>query len=1048
MKNLKLIHISDIHFRGLKRHSEYKKIMSVFFDKSKTLEPDAFIIAGDIVHSKNQNITPELIEILTWWFSTMAEIAPVYVTLGNHDGLLTNLNRQDAITPIIKAINSQNIFLMKESGVYRILDNRLDLCVFSPFDEEGWQQVLSYEPSDAISVAVFHGAVGGSISDSNWQLESEVKTSFFDSFDYVFLGDIHKNQDLDTEGKISYPGSMIQQNFSESPDKGFLFWDIQSKDKFAKQFIELPGINPFITIDWDGSLESSIRHVDTEYLKNAKIRIKTPFHLSQTEARDVSKELRTKFGALEVCYKVNASDSARANAHQDIAIAQANREPSSLIKMMIDFGYLQEGDLSLQTKLIGPLKKAYDNLDQKEIVTGKTWSLNKLNFSNTYGYGADNFIDFSDLNGLVGIFGQNRVGKSSIPATILYSLFNDSDRGLTKNLDIINVRKDYCSANVEFSVDGNNFRVERQSIKKSAKNGDVSAITQLNFSEIDKDGEYKDDFSGEQRRDTDRELRRIIGTSEDFILTAFSTQGDHNNFISAGPTQRKEMIARFLQLDFFNSLYSYFRDESAGIRKKLLDDQIKFEAVDVNLLVENLRTLKLERENISNSLSECQHALDDYKNSGSYDLVKKEEARIKRNSLLEKIKETNAYIEKIQGSIQEITTSNSNTEEELERHKASIEALDISLLTSQKEVHRELNTNLTLQERDLQGKKNTLEDLKRSVSILKDVPCGDTFPGCKFIKESHKNKDRLVSQQSAIDEAAAIIKSTQKAIKHIRVDQIDAALQEHKELTKKISGLEKSISLNKLAISEKQNSLLSFHNNIDNIKKEISSLENKWDFNSESNEHEIAGQITKLTSLAAELSKKEKLISEKIGSTTQIVSQTRELAKSIDDLAQDVNVYDLLMQAFSKNGIPAQLVNVNLPIINQRLKDFLEEECGFDVILESEEDSKKLNIFIDYGDSKRKIECASGMEKMISSIALRTALHSITQLPKPDFMIIDEGFGSLDESNVEICLTMMRNALKNFRFILIISHVDSIKESIDIMIEVNRNELDSSVCHE
>ena len=46
--------------------------------------------------------------------------------------------------------------------------------------------------------------------------------------------DIHKtNQILDTEGRVRYPGSTVQQNFGETDDKGFLIWDIESKTKFS-----------------------------------------------------------------------------------------------------------------------------------------------------------------------------------------------------------------------------------------------------------------------------------------------------------------------------------------------------------------------------------------------------------------------------------------------------------------------------------------------------------------------------------------------------------------------------------------------------------------------------------------------------------------------------------------------------------------------------------------------------------------------------------------------------------------------------------------------
>ena len=111
MKEYKFAHFADVHWRGLSRHSEYKR---AFEDSFKTLEKesvDAIFIVGDIVHSKTQGISPELIDSLCWWFRGLEKIAPTFVTLGNHDGLILNKDREDAISPIIRALNLPNLFL-------------------------------------------------------------------------------------------------------------------------------------------------------------------------------------------------------------------------------------------------------------------------------------------------------------------------------------------------------------------------------------------------------------------------------------------------------------------------------------------------------------------------------------------------------------------------------------------------------------------------------------------------------------------------------------------------------------------------------------------------------------------------------------------------------------------------------------------------------------------------------------------------------------------------------------------------------------------------
>ena len=132
----KCAHLADIHFRGLSRHDEYREVFSNIFEQLSEMNLDAIYIGGDIVHSKTQGISPELIDVLVWWFKGLAEIAPVHVILGNHDGLILNKDRQDAITPIVAAIGDDRIFLYKDTGTYPLEPHGVNWCVFSCFDEE------------------------------------------------------------------------------------------------------------------------------------------------------------------------------------------------------------------------------------------------------------------------------------------------------------------------------------------------------------------------------------------------------------------------------------------------------------------------------------------------------------------------------------------------------------------------------------------------------------------------------------------------------------------------------------------------------------------------------------------------------------------------------------------------------------------------------------------------------------------------------------------------------------------------------------------------
>ena len=104
-----------------------------------------------------------------------------------------------------------------------------------------------------------------------------------------------------------------------------------------------------------------------------------------------------------------------------------------------------------------------------------------------------------------------------------------------------------------------------------------------------------------------------------------------------------------------------------------------------------------------------------------------------------------------------------------------------------------------------------------------------------------------------------------------------------------------------------------------------------------------------------------------------------------------------------------------------------------------------MDIYINYGDSKRIIELASGMEKMMASLAIRVALINISSLPKTDTLIIDEGFGALDATNVEACNSLLISLKKWFKNIILISHIDGVKEAVDNIIDITKDGKNSKV---
>ena len=163
---MKFAHIADTHIRNLKYHHEYRKVFTQIFENLKKEKVDCIIHCGDLAHTKTQ-LSPEYFDMAQWFLKNLADIAPTYVIPGNHDGNLKNSSRQDAITPIVEALNRPQLHFLKQSGETHI-DDIFSLNVLSVFDEENWKEPADL---DRINIALHHGSISGCKTDQNWVME-------------------------------------------------------------------------------------------------------------------------------------------------------------------------------------------------------------------------------------------------------------------------------------------------------------------------------------------------------------------------------------------------------------------------------------------------------------------------------------------------------------------------------------------------------------------------------------------------------------------------------------------------------------------------------------------------------------------------------------------------------------------------------------------------------------------------------------------------------------------------------------------------------------
>lgn len=238
----KIITCGDIHIRNFVRQEEYGEQLTKFIDKCREIADDyereevRIVIVGDILHQKN-NISPELITIVSAFIRQLEEVANVVMIAGNHDLLENNTSRKDAISGIFDTAQFQNAFLLDSELDYQsgyVVDNNITWCVYSIYDGYSKPDIAKARkdlPNNKI-IGLYHGMIVGASLNNGSVVDSGVDGDVFGGCDCVMAGHIHKRQELKRgDVPIVYCGSLLQQTFGETVTQhGFSVWDVESME--------------------------------------------------------------------------------------------------------------------------------------------------------------------------------------------------------------------------------------------------------------------------------------------------------------------------------------------------------------------------------------------------------------------------------------------------------------------------------------------------------------------------------------------------------------------------------------------------------------------------------------------------------------------------------------------------------------------------------------------------------------------------------------------------------------------------------------------------
>jgi DNA repair exonuclease SbcCD ATPase subunit/DNA repair exonuclease SbcCD nuclease subunit len=1031
----KIYHIADVHIRNLKRHKEYREVFSQLYGHilSTMGENDIIYIAGDIVHAKT-DMSPEVVDLTQEFFCKLADLLPTIVIPGNHDANLNNTSRLDALSPIMKALDHKNLYYLRDTGGYGI--GGYTFIHKSIWDtSEGFPQAKDYKKNNG-RIGVFHGPVDNIETEHGFVIQNKnVKVSHFTDFDLVLLGDIHKpNNSVMGNSHIKYPGSLIVQNHGEAkyPKHGILVWDMET---LQSKFIEVHNDYGYVTIDIENG-----KIVSDNYIPNKpRIRVR----VKDTKTSQLNKliaEIKKGRDVQELTVQ-KVLTRKRDVEHQSIVL-QNVRDTGFQNKLISE--YLEETDhltkeqLEVVTQINNDIN---DKLGKHNVISNSTWIPRRFEFSNMFSYGTNNVIDFTNMKGAYGIFAPNASGKSTLWDALSFCMFDKCSRTIRAE-DVLNYSKMGFDCKFQFELNNVQYFIERKA-KKSPKRGTVKV--DVEFYRI-VDGE-RQSLNGEQRRETNAIIREYIGTYEDFVLTAMSTQSNSSGFIEKSQKERKELLAQFLDMDVFEDLWTIASEEIRELNTLLRE----YKKEDFpSQLIEAEQSLT----SITGSLDELQERKDELE-------LKLDNTNMKMEFEMRTLKpvEDIGDIETLESKLDEVKVLLDNQNSECDFNKLQINDIE----AKQKDIESKLKKlnikelkgknikyeTLNIKFNDLEKQSQTIElDLKHMRSHLDGIGQLTFDDNCEhcvqnkntpFAKQAEQLQKDIKSQNSKYEK---LIKTKIKVLEDRNDFDVRNQLQDYESLVDEQLDLGKEW-LNATKVYDECIKL------VDNYKSEIQTLSKTID---KANKQQQAVEHNKLVNeridsfkntretlkdKISEVNEEVMSINSDIKLAEKSIQQVNESIEKLRDMEIKYDGYEFYLKCVRRDGIPYQLISEVLPKLEIEINNILQPIVDFQVLLNT--DGKNINSYIAYGtDEYWPLELTSGMEKFISSIAIRTALINVSNLPRPNFIAIDEGFGSLDTDNFNSLYLLFDYLKTQFDFIVTISHIDKTRDMVDQIIDISK----------
>jgi len=754
----------------------------------------------------------------------------------------------------------------------------------------------------------------------------------------------------------------------------------------------------------------------------------TPDNFTQERIRSVKQYFQKKYSTtnVNVVTKLkNVDEEVSQTVDVSLNIMDKNYQAELIKSYLKSKGWEDSTDKVME---IDRLVESKISADNEDVSAFKKWYIKKIEFSNFLSYGENQVLDFTKCDGITAVESDppNFGGKTVLTVDLMMFLFFNTTTKTTKAEEVFNrfTDKNEVSVRGEISIDGEDYIIVRKLERKKAKSGDWNVKTELDFFKKLADGQLQN-FTGEQRRETEKFIKTSIGTQEDFLMTILTTASNLEELLEAKPTARGQVLSRFLGLEFLKIKETVGKELASEFSKTMLSNVYSTEQLnqDNDESKTKIEEYKERNKAIDSEIKEVKERIQkgvDYRDS----LVAQKHTDIDQDIAV-------LNVTTLESEIESLNAQKTNNETQINSIKIE-EPKEYYHEDKHDEIRKNLS-DLNIQKSHISIKLESIEKLSASVAGgIKCEHCGIELINAELTKSRIAEKDELIEKINKVG---------------IEISEVEIQDKSYTQLKKDFDEYEK----NKL-IKEKYEASLESTNL--KLEAKISTKTKYFEQKSKIEENKkLEETILKAGQRLSELSNEEtKLEREKGVNLSQIETLEKQITKNNDiilKIAQEFErekIYKMFLEVFGKNGISKIIMRTMMPLINSELQRLLQDSAYFRLEIRISDKNEVEFVMIDNSTGVEKLMVSgSGYEKTIASLALRAVLSKICSLPKPNVIVFDEVFGKISNDNLEMVGEFFTKIKEYFEKIFVITHNPLVANWSDNIVKIKKEENISKV---